>query len=50
MVKELFRDPRKLSLHLYYWRVKNPEHLIAKIIRKRTDNYIKYKNLNEENY
>lgn len=49
-VKELFRDPSTLNLHSYYWRVKDPEHLLAKIIRKRTENYKKYKNLNEENY
>lgn len=50
LMNALFRNPRELNLHSYYWRVKNPEHLIAKIIRKRTDNYPKYKNLNEENY
>lgn len=50
LVNELFSDPRKLNLHSYYWRVKEPEHLIAKIIRKRTENYKKYESLNENNY
>lgn len=50
LAAELFQDPKEWGLHSLYWRVKEPEHLIAKIIRKRTENYNKYRNINEENY
>lgn len=38
------------GLHSYRTRVKTPEHLVEKIIRKRTENYLKYKNLTKDNY
>ncbi len=38
------------GLHSYRSRVKTPEHLIEKIIRRRIENYLKYKDLNRENY
>lgn len=50
LFKELFQEPKGMGLHLVYWRVKKPEHLIAKIIRKRVDNFKKYKYLKVGNY
>ena len=38
------------QIHSIRTRIKNPEHLIAKIIRKKQHNQIKYRNLNKENY
>lgn len=37
-------------VHSVRWRVKNPDHLIEKIIRKRSDNSQKYADLNSYNY
>lgn len=49
--KEIFSAPREeFNLHSEYWRVKDAEHLVAKIIRKRTSNYKRYKKINESNY
>lgn len=48
---EIFSSPREeFGLHSVYWRVKDAEHLIAKIIRKRTTNYKRYKNIGVSNY
>ncbi len=38
------------GLHSYRTRVKTPEHLVEKIIRRRIENYLKYRDLNRENY
>lgn len=46
----VFGDPKVLGVHFIYWRAKEPEHLIAKIIRKKKDNYTKYKDIDENNY
>ena len=46
----VFPNPKALGMHFIYWRVKEPDHLIAKIIRKRKDNYTKYKDIDENNY
>lgn len=48
--KEIFEKPQNIGLHSVFWRIKDSEHLIAKIIRKRSDNYSKYKNIDESNY
>lgn len=40
----------KVKVHSYLSRVKDPEHLIAKIIRKKQDNYSKYRKLDKTNY
>ena len=49
--RDFFENPRKdWGLHSVYWRIKDPEHLIAKIIRKRRTNYKKYKNIRKDNY
>ncbi|MCI9633227.1 GTP pyrophosphokinase [Schaedlerella arabinosiphila] len=40
----------KVKVHSYLSRVKDPEHLIAKIVRKKQDNYSKYRNLDKTNY
>lgn len=47
---EIFANPKAVGLHYVYSRIKDPEHLIAKIIRKRTENYYKYKDLDVSNY
>ena len=50
-IKEFFLDKEKENgLQSYKSRCKNSEHVIEKIIRKRNENYVKYKNLNKENY
>ena len=38
------------GIHSYRTRVKDAEHLIVKIIRKRHENYKKYRNLDKYNY
>lgn len=38
------------SVHSVRWRIKNTEHLLEKIIRKRAANEVKYENINVENY
>ena len=49
--QDFFGNPRdEWGIHSVYWRVKDPEHLIAKIIRKRRTNYKKYKNIGKDNY
>lgn len=40
----------RAGIHSYRSRIKDPEHLIAKIIRKRNDAYKKYKDLTLDNY
>lgn len=46
----LYQKSGEMGFHFVYWRIKDPEHLIAKIIRRRNSNYKKYKFLNKENY
>lgn len=43
-------DEEKVKIHSIRSRVKNPEHLLAKIIRKKQENHKKYKNLDKHNY
>lgn len=43
-------DDEKIRVHSYLSRVKDPEHLIAKIIRKRYENRTKYKKIDKNNY
>lgn len=43
-------DEEKVKVHSYLSRVKDPEHLIAKIIRKKQENYSKYRRLDKTNY
>ncbi|MCM1126909.1 MAG: GTP pyrophosphokinase [Lachnospiraceae bacterium] len=40
----------EIGLQSYRSRCKAPEHVIEKIIRKRNDNYLKYKGINKDNY
>ena len=50
-IEKYFLDKEKENgLQSYKSRCKNPEHVIEKIIRKRNENYVKYKSLNKENY
>ena len=44
------KEGSKAKIHSIRSRVKDPEHLIAKIIRKKQDNQKKYKNLSKTNY
>lgn len=48
--EEHLQDPGKMRIHSYRTRIKDPEHLIIKIIRKRKENYKKYKKLTKDNY
>lgn len=43
-------DEEKVKVHSYLSRVKDPEHLIAKIVRKKQDNYRKYRELDKIDY
>lgn len=40
----------KVKIHSIRSRVKNPEHLLAKIVRKKQEKHKKYKNLDKYNY
>lgn len=41
---------KRVKIHSFHSRVKNPEHLIAKIIRKKQENLKKYQQLDKTNY
>ena len=41
---------KKVKIHSFCSRVKDPEHLIAKIVRKKQENQNKYKKLDKYNY
>ena len=41
---------QRTGLHSYRTRVKTPWHLVEKIIRKRCENYLKYRTLTKDNY
>lgn len=41
---------KSVGLQSYHSRLKNPEHLVEKLIRKRIENYAKYRSLNVSNY
>ncbi len=43
-------DEEKVKIHSYRTRVKDPEHLIAKIIKRKNENQKKYKLLDKDNY
>lgn len=48
---EYFQDREKeIGLQSYHSRLKDTEHLLEKLVRKRVENYAKYKNLSAENY
>lgn len=47
---EYLEDTDAAGIHSYRSRIKDPEHLIVKIIRKRNEAYKKYKNLTKDNY
>lgn len=49
-VQEYLQDIDKKGLHSIRTRVKDPEHLIVKVIRKRIEKYNKYKTLTKYNY
>lgn len=49
-IDEYLKDTKKANIHSYRSRVKDSEHLAVKIIRKKFDNFKKYKNLDISNY
>lgn len=48
--KFIENQEEETGLHSYRTRIKSVEHLIEKIIRRRNENYLKYKDLNRDNY
>lgn len=48
--KDRVSDEEKVKVHSFRTRVKDPEHVIAKIIRKRQENQNKYRQLDKTNY
>ena len=50
-LREFIEDKEEQAgLHSYRTRVKTPEHLVEKIIRRRVENYRKYRELSRDNY
>lgn len=49
-VKDYLSDLEEIGIHSFRTRVKNADHLAAKIVRKKHQNYSKYKLLDKENY
>lgn len=49
-LNKYLRDLNKIKIHSIRSRVKDAEHLIAKIIRKKQEKQSKYKNLDKSNY
>lgn len=51
-LKDIVKDENEdnVKIHSIRSRVKNPEHLLAKIVRKKQENYSKYKKLDKDNY
>ena len=47
---QFLEDTDAAGIHSYRSRIKDPEHLIVKIIRKRNEAYKKYKDLTKDNY
>lgn len=48
--KQYLNNISQKGIHSYRTRIKDPEHLVVKIIRKRQENNRKYKNLDKDNY
>lgn len=48
--KDKEKEEEKVNIHSVRSRVKNPEHLLAKIIRKKQENQNKYRKLDKTNY
>lgn len=48
--KDKKENGEEVKIHSIRSRVKNPEHLLAKIVRKKQENQSKYKNLDKSNY
>ena len=49
-VDEYLYDIEKAGIHSYRYRIKEPAHLIEKIIRKRQENFPKFSKLDRTNY
>lgn len=49
-IENYLENTEAAKIHSYRARVKDPEHLAVKIIRRKQSNYKKYKRLNENNY
>lgn len=48
--RSYLEDTEKAGIHSYRTRLKDAEHLIVKIIRKKKENYKKYRGLTKDNY
>lgn len=49
-LKDLYKMEEIIRVHSILSRVKDPEHLLAKIVRKKQENYRKYRKLDKTNY
>ena len=49
-VDDYLYDIEKAGIHSYRYRTKDPGHLLEKIIRKRKEEYQKYRSINHENF
>lgn len=50
-IREYFLDREEvMGLQSYRSRCKAAEHVVEKIVRKRIENYVKYKDLSKDNY
>lgn len=48
--EQYMKKKEDMGIHSYRTRIKDPEHLIVKIIRKKSEKYRKYCKLNKDNY
>lgn len=48
--EDYLEDKENVNIHSFRSRVKDPEHLLEKIIRKKQENFIKYEKLDKSNY
>ena len=50
-VAEFLQDKeKKIGLQSYHSRLKDTEHLVEKLVRKRLENYAKYRKMDATNY
>ena len=49
-VDEYLYDIEKAGIHSYRYRIKDPGHLLEKIIRKRDEHFERFEKINRDNY
>ena len=49
-IRDYLKDTARIKVHSIRYRVKDAEHLLAKIIRKKQNNHKKYRDLDKTNY